>query len=84
MRLDTLKDFEKSYIDLHGLTCEEAVLQLIEHLDALPKAVRAVEVTHGYSHGTTLKRMVKQDFFHWRVTDKQVGLNPGITWLLLK
>ena len=84
MRLDTLKDSEKSHIDLHSLTCEEAELRLIEHLEVLPKIVRAVEVTHGYSHGTALKRMIKKDFYHWRVTNKRVDLNPGVTWLLLK
>lgn len=75
---------KRAGIDLHGLTVDEAEMQLIELLEALPQAVRAVEVTHGYRHGTALKRMVKQDFYHWRVTDKRVGLNPGSTWLLLK
>lgn len=75
---------ERAAIDLHGLTVDEAEMELIELLETLPKTVRAVEVTHGYRHGTALKRMVKQDFYHWRVTDKRVGLNPGCTWLLLK
>ncbi|MDL2253897.1 Smr/MutS family protein [Ruminococcaceae bacterium OttesenSCG-928-I18] len=78
------EDLEKASIDLHGLTVEEAEIRLIEFLNGLPKEVRAVEVTHGYSRGTALKRMVKEDFYHWRVKDKRVGLNPGVTYLLLK
>ncbi len=78
------RDEETASVDLHGLTVEEAELRLIDVLEALPKAVRAVEVTHGYSRGTALKRMVKQDFYHWRVADKRVDLNPGVTWLILK
>ena len=84
MRIELLKDEEKTGIDLHGLTVDEAEMQLFEFLEDLSKEVRAVEVTHGYSRGTALKNMVKREFHHWRVTDKQVGLNPGATWLLLK
>ncbi len=79
-----LSGAQRAAIDLHGLTVDEAEMRLIEALDALPKAVRALEVTHGYSHGTALKRMVKDDFYHWRVANKQVCLNPGVTWLILK
>lgn len=84
MRFENLAAHEKAEIDLHGCTAEEAEMQLVEYLEALPKTVRMVAVTHGYSRGTILKRMVKNDFYHWRVADKQVGLNPGITYLILK
>lgn len=84
MNLEKLADGEKGVIDLHGLTVDEAEMELIEFLEDQPGAVRAVEVTHGYSRGTALKRMVRDNFHHWRVADKRVGLNPGVTWLLLK
>lgn len=83
MDIAKLKTAELAKIDLHGLTVDEAEMELTAFLNELPKHVRAVEVTHGYSHGTALKKMVKTDFYHWRVRDKQVGLNPGCTWLLL-
>ncbi len=75
---------ETAAIDLHGHTVDEAELRLIEFLEAQPKTVHTVEVTHGYSHGTALKRMVRNDFYHWRVKDKRVGLNAGVTLLILK
>lgn len=84
MQVNELREGEKAAIDLHGLTVDEAEISLIEFLNELPKAIRAVEVAHGYSRGTALKRMVKDDFHHWRVKDKRVGLNPGATWLILK
>lgn len=84
MRIDELAPAQKANIDLHGLSVEQGEIQLIELLNALPKTVRAVEVTHGYSRGTALKNMVKNQFYHWRVLGKQVGLNPGVTWLILK
>ncbi len=79
-----LENAQKAAVDLHGLTVDEAELRLIETLEALPKTVRALEVTHGYSRGTALKHMVRDVFYHWRVADKQVCLNPGVTWLILK
>lgn len=84
MRIESLTAHEKAFVDLHGLTVDEAEMRLIELLEALPRHVRALEVTHGYSHGVALKRMVKNDFYHWRLQAKQVGLNPGATWLILK
>lgn len=75
---------ETAAIDLHGLTVYEAEEALIDFLDSLPKKVRLVEVTHGYSRGTALKSMVKNDFYHWRLADKRVGLNPGLTYFILK
>jgi hypothetical protein len=78
------KNTEKAAIDLHGLTAEEAEIRLIEFLDGLPGTVKSVEVTHGYKHGTVLKRLVKQDFYHRRLRDKRAGLNPGVTLLLIK
>ena len=84
MWADELKDEEWAAIDLHGMTVDEAEIELIELLERLAKGVRYLRVTHGYSHGTALKRMVKNDFWHWRVRDKRVETNPGVTWLVLK
>ena len=78
------KSFEKAEIDLHGLTVYDAEEKLFLFLEALPKEVKLVAVTHGYSHGTRLKNMVKNDFHHWRIRDKRVGLNAGVTYFLLK
>lgn len=80
----SFKEDEKAEIDLHGLTVFEAEEALFTFLEHQPKRVKLVVVTHGYSRGTALKRMVKNDFHHWRVKTKQVGLNPGATYLLLK
>lgn len=75
---------ETAAIDLHGHTVWEAEEELSLFLHHLPDEVKAVEVTHGYSRGTALKHMVRQEFHHWRVRDKRAGLNPGVTLLLLK
>lgn len=84
MTFDLLDNTKKATIDLHGLTVYEAEMALAEFLNHQPKTVVAVEVTHGYSRGTALKKMVKQEFYHWRIKDKRVGLNPGVTYYWLK
>lgn len=84
MRYEELKPAEKADIDLHGHTVDEAEILLIEKLESLPKTVKMLAVTHGYSRGTSLKRMVKNDFYHWRILSKQVGLNAGTTYFVLK
>lgn len=84
MEFDALDAAKKAGIDMHGMRVYEAEEALIVFLNSLPKQVEMVEVTHGYSRGTALKKMVKQDFHHWRIKSKQVGLNPGVTYLVLK
>ncbi len=84
MDFSSLPKSQLAEIDLHGCLVEDAELDLIDFLESLPKTVRAVCVTHGYSHGTRIKNMVRKDFYHWRVADKRVELNPGVTWFLLK
>lgn len=71
-------------IDLHGLTVFDAEERLTVFLNELPEDVTLVEVCHGYSHGTALKKLVKDDYWHWRVRDKRTGLNPGATLFVLK
>ena len=84
MEYDKLDCKKKASIDLHGLTVYEAEMALTEFLNHQPKGVMAVEVTHGYSRGTALKKMVKQEFHHWKIKEKRVGLNPGVTYFYLK
>lgn len=84
MDITKLKDSEIAEIDLHGMTAYEAEEHLILFLENLPKNKKAVIVTHGYSRGTVLKKMVKQEFYHWRIKNKSVGLNPGVTYFWLK
>ncbi len=71
-------------VDLHGLTVEEAEVRLFETLDALPADVQMVEVAHGYHRGTAIKKMVRDEFHHWRIVRKQASLNAGVTIFVLK
>ena len=48
------------------------------------KDVKEVVVIHGYSRGTALRDMVRQDLTHPRIAAKLPTLNEGPTRLLLK
>ena len=78
------KECKRVEIDLHGLTVTAAEDRLTHFLNHLPKNVKEVEVVHGYSRGTALKHMVKEEFFHKRIKDKRVTLNLGATVFHLK
>ena len=71
-------------INLHGLTVFDAETQLIEALNGLPDDICYLDVIHGYSHGTGIKKMVKNEFYHWRISAKHASLNPGSTRFILK
>ena len=78
------KEKKRVEIDLHGYTVTAAEDRLTYFLDHLPKDIKEVEVVHGYSRGTALKQMVKEDFYHRRIKDKRVTLNIGVTLFHLK
>lgn len=84
MLADKYKKEEIAEVDLHGLTVYDGEEKLLDVLQVLPQEVKLLVVTHGYSRGTALKKMVKEDFYHWRIKEKRVGLNPGATFFLLK
>lgn len=79
-----IKNRKRVEINLHGLTVAVAEERLSRFLTQLPKDVKEVEVVHGYSRGTAIKHMVKEDFYHKRIKDKRVTLNLGTTILHLK
>lgn len=71
-------------IDLHNHTVNEAKKLLDYFLDSAPPGCVSVFVIHGFSRGTALQKMVRGSYRHKRVQRKILGLNNGITELLLK
>ena len=61
----------------------EAKAHLERLLSRLDGNVREVAVIHGYSGGTVLRDMVRGSLKHPRIRAKVVGLNPGVTLLIL-
>jgi len=71
-------------VDLHGLTYNEAYLKLIETFNKLPNNVTRVVVVHGYHGGDVLKKLVRCDFYHYKILEVGQSLNEGETIYYLK
>ncbi len=70
-------------LDLHGHTTESAKAKLNDTLKHLPKDVREIQVIHGYRGGTALRDTVRK-YSHPKIERKILGLNQGITTLIIK
>ncbi len=75
---------QKAEVDIHHMTREQAKRHLERLLSRLDGSVRELTVIHGYSGGTILRDMVRVSLKHPRIRSKMVGLNPGVTVLILK
>ncbi len=75
---------QKAEVDIHHMTREQAKRHLERLLSRLDGNVRELTVIHGYSGGTALRDMVRGSLKHPRIRSKMVGLNPGVTILILQ
>lgn len=75
-----LGEVEKAVLDVHGLTCREA-MRFINNVVNLTKGACTVEVIHGYRHGTKIKDSLRQQFLNPRVIIMPDQWNLGVTYL---
>lgn len=71
-------------VDIHGMVTAEAKKALEQLLSAVPQEITEITVIHGYQGGTSLQTMVRTKLKHRRIERKILGLNPGVTELLLR
>lgn len=74
---------QKVEIDIHSMQRAEAKKYLERFLSQVNGSVREVVVIHGFHSGTVLQRLVRQELKHHRIRSRVVGLNEGVTTLLL-
>ena len=70
-------------VDLHGQTKEDAKITLLHELGLIDADIKCLVVVHGYHGGTTLKKLVKDEFKHERI-EKKFVLDAARTIILLK
>jgi hypothetical protein len=70
-------------VDLHGMTADEGKSSLLRLLKSCPADTEQIEVIHGCHRGTVLLDMVRS-LKHPRIDRKILGLNNGVTVILLK
>lgn len=72
-------------VNLHGLKEFEARAKLNETLDKLTDDVKILKVIHGFHGGQVLLKMVRNEYFHYRIDYVQAPYaNDGETWYYLK
>ncbi|WP_051823933.1 Smr/MutS family protein [Clostridium sulfidigenes] len=77
------KENEIMKVDLHRMRVWEAAMYLNEAVNNAPENIKEIIVIHGYHNGTSLLDMVRKDFINKRVGKKLLGINQGITSLIL-
>lgn len=83
MDIDTIALLAASQkLDLHGLTRTEAEYELLRALELVDTHVRALEIVHGYHKGTTLKKLVRNEF-NYPLIAKKVNLDASRTLYVL-
>jgi len=72
-------------LDLHGMTKQQAKVFIESQLKRANNSVYRIRVIHGYHSGTELRDMVQKDYRrHKKVLRVELGINPGITDLVLR
>ncbi len=71
-------------VDLHEYTVSDAKQKLQSTVNTAPKNTQEIIVIHGYNNGTALRDMVRKEFKNKRVVKKFLGMNQGVTILVLK
>ena len=73
------------YLDLHGMNCYQAQAAINGCLKRAGRSVYRLELIHGYHSGTELRSMIRRIYGkHPRVLRLELGLNPGVTELVLR
>ena len=72
-------------LDLHGMTCYQAQVAIDTALRRAGRATYRLELVHGYHGGSAIRDMVRKTYVrHPKVLRLELGLNPGITELVLR
>ncbi len=70
--------------DIHGMTEEQARIEIDRLLRTAPKGSKSITIVHGYRKGTILLDLVRYDYKnHQRVKEIKLTENPGETVFLL-
>ncbi|MGI6685335.1 MAG: Smr/MutS family protein [Bacillota bacterium] len=72
-------------LDIHGMTKYQAQVFINSKLKQAKSDIYIIRVVHGYRGGTELRDMVRKVYKkHPKVKRVELGLNPGVTNLILR
>ena len=71
-------------IDLHGMTCYQAQVAIDAALRRAGRSTYRLELVHGYHGCSAIRDMIRRTYTrHPKVLRLELGLNPGVTELVL-
>ncbi|MBQ8424649.1 MAG: DNA mismatch repair protein MutS, partial [Clostridia bacterium] len=70
-------------VDLHNMIKEDAKINLIYAIETVDFDIKCLVVVHGYHGGVVIKKLVRDEFKHSRISEK-INLDAGRTIYLLK
>lgn len=72
-------------LNIHTMTAYQAKVYIDSQLKKADKSIYRLRIIHGYNNGTRLKEMVQKEYRNnKKVIRIEIGLNPGITDLVLR
>lgn len=72
-------------INVHNMTRYQAQIAIDAKLRRAPASCYRIRVIHGYHGGTALRDMIRREYANNpKVRRIELGLNPGITDLVLR
>ena len=72
-------------IDLHGMTCYQAQVAIDAALRRAGRSTYRLVLVHGYHGGSAIRDMIRRTYTrHPKVLRLELGLNPGVTELVLR
>lgn len=72
-------------MDVHNMTAYQAKTTIDYQLKAVDHSVYRIRIIHGFHGGTTLKKLITEEYSHHRkVLRIERGINAGVTDLVLR
>ncbi len=71
-------------IDLHDMPLIQARREMQKLLKSCNNSVDEIEVIHGYNSGDKILRYIRTELKHPKIERKYIGLNNGVTNIILK
>ena len=72
-------------LNVHGMTVTQAAVAIDAKLRRANPSLYRIRVIHGYNSGTAIRDFIRKTYAkHPKVRRVELGLNPGITDLVLR
>ncbi len=71
-------------IDLHNMPLIQAQREMQKLLKNCNSSIDEIEVIHGFNSGDRILRYIRTELKHPKIERRYMGLNNGVTYIILK